>query len=434
MVRKQNSQAIVSALVNGDKRLELVRPRTDSTALLCWNGQEVSVSKSFKVGTQTYVAANLHSDIPPDIRLASTMRDYRSAEALVNEIGDILRSFTGASHADAELAAFFAIATHFPECRDPALRGILSAADEWDASRFLKLLACFCRHAVPLANFDVAQLLRRVPGCAPTFLISDPKPSRRLVAMLNGTQHHGFAVTRVGKMASPPFSAVILDCDGGLSGIAPSSFCRIDATPRTRAEPLSDDELGKIEDEFQSQLLSYRLCNWSQVKRATFDACGLCGSTRALAAVLGSCFPNNQNLQVRAQELLKPQDEDRRFDSACGERAVVLDALLVLCHRNENEIHVGEVAKFANEILRARGDGYQLNPRRVGAILKPFRLSHSRDCKGYKFLLSVDNKRKVHELGRAHDVPFFKGKIQQCDFCRESAEHSPGAIAVPGTE
>ncbi len=426
MVRKQNSQAIVSAVVNGHKRLELVRPRTDSTVLLFWNGQESSVCKSFNFGTQTYVAADFRSDIPPDIRLARTMRDYRSAEVLVNEIADIFRSFTGASQADAELAAYFAIATHFPECRDPALRGIVSAADEWDASRFLKLLACFCRHALPLAIFDVAQLWRLPPGCAPTFLISDPKPSKNLVALLNATQHHGFALPRAGQTVSRPFSAVILDCDDGLSGVAPSSFCRIDATPRTRAELLSDEALGNIEDKFQSQLLSYRLCHWAQVARATFDACDLAGSTRAVASVIGSCFPRNRTLQVRVQELLKPQDEDRRFDSACGATAVVLDALLVLCHEGKEKVHVGDVAQTANVILDAREDGYQLEPRRVGEILRPFRLGHSRDSKGYKFLLSAANQRRIHELGRAHDVPFFKGEIQECDFCRNSAEPPTG--------
>ena len=144
--------------------------------------------------------------------------------------------------------------------------------------------------------------------------------------------------------------------------------------------------------------------------------------------MLGSCFPDNPTLQIRVQELLRPQDENRRFDSACGEPAVVLEALLVLCHENKSKVHVGEVSEIANGILEARGDGYHLHPRQVGAILKPFGLGHSRDSKGYKFLLSAANKAKIHELGRSLDVSFFKGEIEQCSFCRDSAATTAGRM------
>jgi hypothetical protein len=421
MVRKRSSQVIVSAVLGEEKYLELVRAHSDSTALLVWDGRKASTNRKLSWGTQTYVAADFGSDLPREIRLAKHLSDYQSAGVLVEEIADIFRTRAGVTQSDAELAAFFAIATHFSDCQDPALRGIVGAADEWDGSRFLQLLACFCRHALPLAIFDKAQLCRLPPGCVPTVVISHTKPSKGLIAFLNATQHQGFALAHAGQTASRPFSAVILDCDRGLGGLAPSSFCRIDATPRTQPELPNAQALRNIEDKFQSRLLSYRLQHRSQVARATFAAGGLGGSTRALASVLGSCFPNNENLQARACKLLKPQDEDRRFDSACGEPAVVLEALLVLCHRDKNEIHVGEVTEIANGILDLRGDGYQLNPRRVGALLKPFRLGHTRDSKGYKFLLSAGNKRRIHELGRSYDVSFFKGEIQQCSFCHDSA-------------
>lgn len=432
MARKPSSQAIGSAVLNGENQLELVRARADSTTLLFWNGQKASTSREFIFGTQTYVAAAFDSDLPREIRLARKPRDYQSAEGLVGAIAAIFRSLAGVSQTDAELAAFFAIATHFSDCRDPALRGIVSAADEWDASRFLGLLACFCRHALPLAIFNMPQVWRLPPGCAPTFLVSDPEPSKHLVRFLNATQHQGFALPRAGQTVSRPFSAVILDCDRGLRGIAPSSFCRIDATPRTRPELPNAEALRRIEDKFQSQLLSYRLQHRSRVARATFDASDLSGSTRALASVLGSCFPDNRNLQDRAKDLLKPQDEDRRFDCACGETAVVLEALLVLCHEEKEKVHVGEVADIANEILELRGDGYQLDARRVGAMLKPLRLGQSRDCKGYKFLLSTANKRRIHELARSRDVSFFKGDIEPCQFCKDSAAPGEGRELIEG--
>lgn len=151
-----------------------------------------------------------------------------------------------------------------------------------------------------------------------------------------------------------------------------------------------------------------------------------------MACVIGSCFPNNRSLQARISELLQPQDEERRFDSACGQAAVVLEALLVLCHQNRNDAHVGEVAEVANGILELRRERYRLDPRRVGALLKPFRLGHTRDSRGYKFLLSAANQRKIHELGRSRDVPFFKDAIEPCSFCRDSASSIPAADPSAG--
>lgn len=292
----------------------------------------------------------------------------------------------------------------------------------------LQLLACFCRHAFPVAVFDPALLWTLPLGCVPTFLISDPEPSNSLTALLNATQHRGFALARAGQAFSRPFSAIIIDCDG----MAPTSFGRIDATPRMQPALPNAEALTAIEERFQAKLLSYRLKYRSQVASATCDASALGGSIRAIACVLGSCFPNNRSLQARISERLQPQDEDRRFDSACGETAVVLEALLVLCHQNRNDAHVGDVAEVANGILDLRGDGYRLNPRRVGTLLKPIRLGHVRDSKGYKFLLSAANQRKIHELGRARAVSFFTGEITPCNFCRDSASSAPAADPSAG--
>ncbi len=425
MTRKPFSQPVASVVV-ADETLEAVRTRTGAPALLRWNGGRLSYGREFRVGTHTYVAADSGSGLPREIRLARRPQDYVSDEVLISEIAAVLRSRGGASESNAELAAYFAVATHFADCHDPALRAVISATDEWEAARFLQLLACFCRHSLPIANFDLGLPWTLPLGCTPTFLIADPEPSHSLATLLNATQHRGFALARAGQTFNRQFSAVVIDCEGGL---APTSFCRIDATSQTQPALPNAEAMSAIEEEFQAKLLSYRLQHRSQVVSATCDASALGGSIRAIACVLGSCFPNNPSLQARITELLQPQDEDRRFDSASGEAAVVLEALLVLCHQNRNDAHVGDVAEVANGILDLRGDGYQLDPRRVGALLKPLRLGHVRDSKGYKFLLSAANQRRIHELARSRDVSFFKGAIKQCSFCRDSAPSS--SVADP---
>ncbi len=419
----------VASAVLGTTRLELLRTAPDSTRLLLWKKRAISTGDKFTLRSQDYRAANADSGLPPKLHLATTLADYQTDDILVHAISEVFIFLGGLSRDDADLAAFFSIATHFTECHDPSLRGVVGAADPWDASRFLRLLACFCRHALPTAAFNRIQLLGLPAGCTPTFLISNPDTSRSINAFLTATQHSGFAVFQSGRSVSTPFSAVILEADRNLTNIAPSSFCRLDATPRFRPPLVDETTLQKIQDTFQPQLLKYRLENYSQVAAENCDTAKLGGSTRALASTLGSSFPKNKAMQARVVEVLTLQDLDRKFDSTSGEVSVVIDAMLILCHQGKKEIHVGEVAENANTILSNRGDGYQLASRRVGALLGPFRLGRTRDRRGYKFLLSAATKRRIHDLGRSYDVPFFKEDVQPCAFCRASETQGADDLA-----
>jgi hypothetical protein len=215
-----------------------------------------------------------------------------------------------------------------------------------------------------------------------------------------------------------PFSAVIVTSGHDLDDMIPNTFCRINATPQIRPQLLDAKALRRIAKTFQPQLLLYRLKNRSRVAKVNFDPDTLSGATRALASVLGSCFPDSEELHKRVVKLLEPQDEERRLDHARCESAVVLEALLIACHEGRASVHVGEIAELANGILDLRGDGYGLEARKVGSILRSFSLGLRRDSRGYGFLLSTECQRRIHQLGHALDVPFFQGKIDKCDICK----------------
>jgi hypothetical protein len=154
------------------------------------------------------------------------------------------------------------------------------------------------------------------------------------------------------------------------------------------------------------------------VASMTFDPSSLSGATRALGSVLGSCFPDSEELQNRVVRLLEPRDAERRLDHARSESAVVIEALLIACHEGRASVHVGEIAALANGILDLRGDGYRLEARKVGSIIGSFSLGQHRDSRGYGFLLSTECKRRIHQVGRALDVPFFQGNVDKCDMCK----------------
>ena len=273
-------------------------------------------------------------------------------------------------------------------------------------------------HAIPAARFAPADYWNLPAGCSPTFLISDPRPCSALLKFLDATQRSGFGMARSKGIVNRPFSAVILASGQELDDMVPNTFCRINATPQNRPQLLDARALRRITETFQPQLLLYRLKNRSRVASVTFDPDNLSGATRALASVLGSCFPDSEELRKRVVRLLEPQDEERRLDHARCESAVVLEALLVACHGGQVSVHVGEIADLANGILDLRGDGYGLKARKVGSILRSFSLGLRRDSRGYGFLLSTEFQRRIHQLGRALDVPFFREEIDKCDICK----------------
>jgi hypothetical protein len=412
------SSPIASAVLPHGDQLELIRKGENSTSLLRWTGGRASKCRDVQFGRRRFIPAAIDEDLPTEITLATGVSDYKSAADLFDRIVHIFQSICALEQNNAEMAAFLAFATHFAECRDPAPRAIVTGTDTWEISQFLQLLRSFCRHAIPVARFAPADYSNLPGGCSPTFLISDPRPSTALLKFLDATQRSGFGMAQSKGIVNRPFSAVIVTSGHDLDDMIPNTFCRINATPQIRPQLLDAKALRRIAKTFQPQLLLYRLKNRSRVAKVNFDPDTLSGATRALASVLGSCFPDSEELHKRVVKLLEPQDEERRLDHARCESAVVLEALLIACHEGRASVHVGEIAELANGILDLRGDGYGLEARKVGSILRSFSLGLRRDSRGYGFLLSTECQRRIHQLGHALDVPFFQGKIDKCDICK----------------
>lgn len=413
------SSPIASVVLPNGDQFELIRRGANSTSLLRWSGGRASKCCEFQFGRQCFTPAALGEALPCEIRLATGVSDYKSPENLFNSIAGVFQSRCALERRNAEISTFFVFATHFAECRDPAPRAIVTGTDTWEVLQFLSLLACFCRHAIPASLYESAGHWNLPAGCSPTFVISDPRRFSACLRYLDATQSHGFGMARSGRIANSPFSAVILQSDHEVDNTVPNTFCRINATPQTRPQLLDAKALRRIAETFQAQLLLYRLKNRPRVASVTFDPGNLGGATRALGSVLGSCFPDSEELQMRVVRLLEPQDEERRLDHARCESAVVLEALLVVCHEGRASVHVGEIAELANGILDLRGDGYHLEARRVGSILRSFSLGLSRDSRGYGFLLTSECKWRIHQLARSLDVPFLRAQIEKCDSCKE---------------
>jgi len=168
----------------------------------------------------------------------------------------------------------------------------------------------------------------------------------------------------------------------------------------------------------QNRLLMYRLQNFAQVRSSQFDAPEFCGSTRETARALGRCFVNAVDLQAKVLDLLKARDDAERTEGKGRLEAVVVEALVVVCHEKRPSVHVGQVAELANAILSRSGESLQLSPKEVGAKLKQLGFRTTRlDAAGRGIYLVSERCALIHKLGREFGVPTLREGRPGCPHC-----------------
>jgi hypothetical protein len=156
--------------------------------------------------------------------------------------------------------------------------------------------------------------------------------------------------------------------------------------------------------EFQIQLLSYRLRNLAAVCNSHFDASkSLTSDTCAIANALGACIVRCPKLQSELITLLTPVEKQRQADLTTCLEAVALEATLNLVHAGKPQILVGEVASEVNRILEARGERLTFSAETVGHRLKKLGLITRRLGKAGKGLvMDLATVKQIHQLATAY--------------------------------
>ena len=148
----------------------------------------------------------------------------------------------------------------------------------------------------------------------------------------------------------------------------------------------------------------YRLKNFSKIAASPFDVPHFSSPTREIARALGMCIIDKK-LREELVGLLEEQDQSTRAERSTDERAVVLEALLVLCHEHKESVYVGEVRDMANAILREREERGDLTYKDVGRQLKALRLFTKRLNKFGRGINLWENIRKrIHRLAFEYTV------------------------------
>jgi len=372
-----------------------------------------------------YVPPILSPSVLEALTLPTKRIDCGSTVDIFGQICNFFLSY-GVSEDAARESTYFVFASWFPETL-PLAPCLKLTGTEAEARFLLQLLTCVVRHALPLAEFNLAMFHCLPMHLQPTMLIGHVHPSMwRLFSASNHPQT--YVPNKYG--LTDLYCAKAAYAGSNSCGVDDDSILNIDfALQDGKLPAINGAVLGKKAAYFQPKLLDYRLKHITHVQNADFDATALPMPLRMLARTLGSCIVDAPELQADIVRLLEGQGEEQRANRLLEPKFVAIEAMFFHCHGENGPIRVGvgELADTFNGILAERGETKVFESKEIGTLLRLLGFSAKRDSKGYAIHLALDVRRLVHRLARDYRVGDSMHPVPDCPDCAElmSAQTGP---------
>ena len=426
--RTPNSQVSTLGHVFTDAVLELVRPAETGVPTLClFDREKVRVAFRMRIGGRTFVLAKLDPSIAGILRLPQKMAKCESARSLMAEISSLITQYAGIEDRVARLISFSVLASWLVEALPciPQLR--IVGPNSTESMQLVRLLACLCRHALALAEVDVAELCCLPAGLFPTLLIRQPCLKGKVRQFLNAASLGGMYAPRHGRLVDLHVPVAVF-CDSVEEASETAAVIEIPMAPTSHQVPVLDVRVeDKIALEFQNKLLSYRVTNLNKANACEFDAPQLAFPMRQIVRSFAACVPDDPDLQSELVSWFADDDVRNRLERSLSLEGVVIEALFFFVHDAEQResVHVGEVTKVVNEIRTRRGTTQKLDPRKIGHVLRSldFR-TQDIDSAGRGVLLVEKVRQAVHRLAWAWGVPSVRNGVAHCEVCKEFMERT----------
>jgi hypothetical protein len=416
-------------------QLCLVRENSSSKPkLLFWNGSTASIRPSFKIDGRLYKPIRLSRNLLRNLRLPVPPRPYGSVEKLVERIGTAFQQRAYLQADVARLLACCCIATWFPECLELAPCLSITSPVGPDRILILRLLSCFCRHAVVLGQASAESLLHVAPGLQSTLLIHYAKVPPKVQSIVNAGCYRGTPIPQASGEMIDAFGVKVVAASEPAVWLENAVNVAIPLHQNGPTASWDDAGLGKLASEFQGQLLSYRLERLKEVAASDWDVPKFLSPVREIARSLGRCLCSGK-LREDLVELLRAQEEELRAAWSVDDRAIAVEALLLACHAprkhddsqdddqpHQDRLYVGEAAEIANGILKLRGEKPWLTARRSGELLRGIGLPTRRlDKAGRGWRLDEKTREKIHELAKNYGARSINQVFEGCPHCRTFA-------------
>lgn len=393
--------------------------------LVLWQNREEVIARTLSCQDRLYAAAPLDPKLEEFLVLPAGTADFGGVEDLVADLCLVITTRVGLDEESALLIASYILSTWVVDCL-PSTVCLNPWGPAGSDTTLIELLSCVCRRTLRLAELSVRELASLPDDLCPTVILKQPS-QRVLGQLLAVTGEPNVLLVRAGRLVNLR-CATVACTQYPVSALALSISLLLSQTK----DRISKADARQLSEEFQPRLLRYRVTQHLYVANSQFGVTGFAPQTRVLAGILGATAEGAPAVQTRIVEALKQLDEQFKSEQAQGLDAVVLEALLALCHENKSSARVLEVTEIANTILLGRHDHRELSPKAVGSILRnQLGLSTKRRGPGYELSLANERRARLHHLAAVHNVQSMLRPKADCPFCDGVPRTTATSLSVP---
>ena len=403
--------------------LECVVDPNDPDCLLLhtWDGDRATTARAVEHRGVSYVAKSLDSGLTRSVRFAPPSAQFGSTVKLISSVRDFLLTYVHLDTEVADVLVAFGLASWF--CDLMTVAPVLYVfGPDGAVSQVLRVVACFCRRPVLLADIDFAGLATLPSRLGATLLINQRDLGRRVKRTLLAANRRHFGLVhgseRLDLYGAKAFSCEDFpDDEGGL---------RVAISPAQDPLPtLTDEQEQLMTRNFQRRLLRYRMVNYEKVRANRVDCSAFIPEMREEASSwLAPIFDCRELSKSVFEEILRQSREAagaRFFDPKC----VVVEAALFFCHKPDaGHFFVGELAEKINDLLQGRHEESKLSAKRVGLVLRELGIHGERVAEGYKIVLTDVVRKRIHQLAVDYGVLSLEDGVRRCSYCREESAAS----------
>jgi hypothetical protein len=176
---------------------------------------------------------------------------------------------------------------------------------------------------------------------------------------------------------------------------------------------LDDYAATNIADEFQSQLLMYRLRYFTQVRAAKIAASTSRNPGTHLAP-LAACIQGDEKFRSLVDAIAADEEHEIQSERSRKPEIAVMEVLWMPSHSSQ-ELKVREITKLMNTLIRSRGEKLEYDEIEIGQILASCGLPRHRNAAGMVLRFTHEIIRRLHELMLEFDLT---AKLRPgCEFC-----------------
>ncbi len=241
MVPNARKKSVVSDLVlptageyfSDGRILELVSDNSipGKLALLLWDGKRALVAGRFKVGDRIYVPVSLDSSTLEAIRFPVNAIGYGSVTGLFEKIVDVVNKYFRLPARELHAIPYFVLASWFPEILSTPPTLVISGPSSAEARRLLRLLRCFCRHGVVVAELNPAGFWALPMHLHPTLLIDISGLTHQMRGLLRASGSRGAYIARRGEFMDMRCAKAVYSMESDIDMEVSEGMLRVTAPP-----------------------------------------------------------------------------------------------------------------------------------------------------------------------------------------------------------